>query len=143
MGEFLKVFLRGLIVTLLLPFIAIFLVLYTVYCTIVYLIMLVRNTIVFFMGGSINKMKQDQEAIKLLETKATTEQNMSEMLAGLMHTAIQQNPEAVQAMAQQQIAANKMQSVQPTPTQPEEVKTIDVKTESEEPVIFDGGENND
>lgn len=141
MGEFLKVFLRGIIVTLLLPFIIVFLALYTVYCVIVFLIMLIRNIIVFFMGGSTQKMKQDEEAIKLLTTQTQTEQDMAATLAGLMHSAIQQNPEAVQAMAQQQIAANKMAAQQPQQVNPVPEITPTSQTSGEtSDIIFDEGE---
>ena len=145
MGEFFKVFLRGIITILLLPFVLAFLALYTVYCVFVYLIMLVRNVVVFFMGGSINKMKQDTEAIKLLENKSNTEKNMSEMLAGIMHSAIQQNPEAVQAMAQQQIAANNMANSSQTPSVDEipEITPTTAPSDGAENIIFEEGAKND
>ena len=127
MGGFLKVFLRGLICTLLLPFIVVFLVGYTIYLIFVYLIMLIRNLIVFFMGGNIEAMKEDVEAKKILANQQNVENNMTDMLAGLMHTAIQQNPEVVRAMAQQQIASqtNPQPVSQPQPTA--QVDAIDVK----------------
>lgn len=113
MKDFLKVFLRGIIVTILLPVIVLFLALYTVYLTIVYLIMLIRNLIVFFMGGSISDVKADIEAKKILKNQKNVETDMTKVLTDIMHTAIVQNPEAVQAMAQQQILANKVQHNRP------------------------------
>lgn len=115
MSEFLKVFVRGIVITLLLPVIVAFFALYLVYLVIVYLIMLIRNAIIFFMGGSIMDMKQDLEAKKVIAQQNNTAQSMSETLAGLMHSAIAQNPEAVQAMAQQQMAMNRAAAEQPQP----------------------------
>mgnify|MGYP003336338142 CR=1 FL=1 len=107
MSDFLKVFVRGIIITLALPLIAAFFALYLVYLCVVYLVMLIRNAIVFFMGGSIMEMKQDVEAKKIMIQQNNTAQSMTETLADLMHSAIAQNPEAVQAMAQQQMAMNR------------------------------------
>lgn len=115
MSEFLKVFIRGIVITLLLPVIVAFFALYLVYLVIVYLIMLIRNAIIFFMGGSIMDMKQDLEAKRIIAQQNNTAQSMSETLAGLMHSAIAQNPEAVQAMAQQQMAMNRAAAEQPQP----------------------------
>ena len=115
MSDFLKVFVRGIVITLLLPVIIAFFALYIVYLVVVYLIMLIRNAIIFFMGGSIMDTKQDVEARKVIAQENNTAQQMTETLAGLMHTAIAQNPEVVQAMAQQQIAINKMAESQPQP----------------------------
>lgn len=113
MSEFLKVFVRGIVITLLLPVIVAFFALYLVYLVVVYLIMLIRNAIIFFMGGSIMDMKQDLEAKRVIAQQNNTAQSMSETLAGLMHSAIAQNPEAVQAMAQQQMAMNRAAAEQP------------------------------
>ena len=107
MSDFLKVFVRGIIITVALPLIVAFFALYIVYLATVYLVMLIRNAIVFFMGGSIMEMKQDVEAKKLMIQQNNVEQSMTETLADLMHSAIAQNPEAVQAMAQQQMAMNR------------------------------------
>lgn len=107
MSDFLKVFVRGIIITVALPLIVAFFALYIVYLAVVYLVMLIRNAIVFFMGGSIMEMKQDVEAKKLMIQQNNVEQSMTETLADLMHSAIAQNPEAVQAMAQQQMAMNR------------------------------------
>ncbi len=107
MSAFLKIFLRGIIVTLLLPVIVAFLAIYTVYLAVVYVIFLFRNAIIFFMGGSIDDTKEDKEAKRILNTSNRLENNLSETLADIMHQAIAENPEAIQAMAQQQIAMDK------------------------------------
>lgn len=108
MGSFFKVFLRGIIVTICLPLIVVFLALYTVYLLIAFLIMFIRNAIIFFRGGSIMDTKQDVEARKILENQNATAENMTEVLTDLMHSAIAQNPEAVRAMADQQMIANRL-----------------------------------
>ena len=127
MLDFLKVFVRGIVCTLLLPFILVFLALYTVYLIVVYAILLVRNLIVFFMGGNATLMKQDIQAKKVLMAQNNASANMTDMLAGLMHSAIEQNPEAVRAMAQQQIAAQQSQQTQPVPPINEIPEQVDTK----------------
>ena len=132
MSDFLKVFVRGIIITVTLPLIAAFFAIYIVYLAIVYVVMLIRNAVVFFMGGSVMEMKQDAEAKKVIAQQNSTAQSMSETLAGLMHSAIAQNPEAVQAMAQQQIAINRaagatQEAPQVAQEQPLEIETTPVE----------------
>ncbi len=135
MSSFFKIFIRGIIVTLCLP-------LYTVYLVIVYVVFFFRNTVVFFMGGSIDDTKEDIEAKRILNVNNRIENNAAETLADIMHQAIAQNPEAIQAMAQQQIAIDK---------QNEEQARVDALKvpESQDPFgimnkdIIDGGEGND
>lgn len=142
MSSFFKIFIRGIIVTLCLPFIVAFLALYTVYLVIVYVVFFFRNTVVFFMGGSIDDTKEDIEAKRILNVNNRIENNAAETLADIMHQAIAQNPEAIQAMAQQQIAIDK---------QNEEQARVDALKvpESQDPFgimnkdIIDGGEGND
>lgn len=144
MSEFLKVFLRGIVITLLLPVIVAFFAIYLVYLVVVYVVMLFRNAVVFFMGGSIMDTKQDVEARKLAAQQKETAQTMTETLAGLMHSAIAQNPEAVQAMAQQQMAMNRMNgAAQQSIEQPVPQVTNEAPLEIDAQPVVEEEENND
>lgn len=142
MSSFLKIFLRGIVVTLCLPLIVAFIAIYTVYLVIVYIVFFFRNTIVFFMGGSIDDTKEDIEAKRILNVNNRIENNAAETLADIMHKAIQENPEAIKAMAQQQISIDKQAEEQ---ARAEALKI----PESQDPFgiindnVIDGGEGND
>lgn len=110
MLEFLKVFLRGIICTILLPFIVLVWVLYGVYCLITFIVMFIKATILFFKGDSLNNdMKEDVEAKKMLDEKEQAAVNAQNMMNAMYQTAMAQ----VQA---QQMMQNGM--TQPMPQQP-------------------------
>ena len=67
MLSFLKVFARGIICTVLLPVILLVWVLYGVYCLIAFMVVFVKNIILFFAGENpAGDMKEDIEAKKIL-----------------------------------------------------------------------------
>lgn len=70
MGQFLKVFLSGIIYVLLSPIIVLGLALYFVYCVGVFIYMAIRCLIVFFSGGNpLGDLKEDVEAKKILKER--------------------------------------------------------------------------
>ena len=67
MLAFFKTLGLGVLYTVLSPFILLLLVLYTLYCTVVFLIQLVRNIVVFFSGGTVGgDLAEDVAAKKIL-----------------------------------------------------------------------------
>lgn len=70
MGDFFKTLLLGLLYVVLSPFIALLLVLYFVYCLIIFIYMSIRNLIVFFSGGTVNgDLKEDIKAKRILQER--------------------------------------------------------------------------
>ncbi len=76
MLQFLKVFGRGVLTTVLLPVIALIWVLYAVYCIGVFIVMFFKGVVDFFKGNSFNPdMVEDLESRRmLLEKEKQTEQ---------------------------------------------------------------------
>lgn len=71
MAGFFKTFFLGIIITVLLPFIALILAIFFVYCLIVFLYMAIRCIIIFFSGGSpLGDFKEDIEAKDILKKRA-------------------------------------------------------------------------
>ena len=70
MGQFLKVFLTGILYVLLSPLIVAFLAVYAVYCIFVFIYMGIRCIIVFFAGGyPLGDLKEDVEAKRILKER--------------------------------------------------------------------------
>ena len=70
MLSFLKVFARGIIVTLLLPIILLILALYFVYCLFLFIFMFFKGTIDFFKGGTLSTdLPEDLEARRIVLEK--------------------------------------------------------------------------
>lgn len=141
MTAFFKVLLRGIIVTVLLPLILIVWVGYGVYCLITFVVMFIKNTIVFFMGGSPNDdMKEDIESKKMLLEAEQAKANQ-EQLVNNMNNVFGAMAQQMQQFAQQ----NNIQPQNPTPaienSQPETIEYTDIP--SEESNVNEEGGNDD
>ena len=81
MLNLLKVFGRGILVTVLLPFILIIWVLYAVYCIGLFIFMFFKSTIEYFQGKTFNaELPEDIEARRILLEKEKTEEQAKEAL---------------------------------------------------------------
>lgn len=141
MTAFFKVLLRGIIVTVLLPLILVVWVGYGVYCLITFIVMFIKNTIVFFMGGSLNDdMKEDIESKKILLEAEQAKANQ-EQLINNMNNVFGAMAQQMQQFAQQ----NNIQPQNPTPaienSQPETIEYTDIP--SEESNVNEEGGNDD
>ena len=95
MLSFLKVFVRGIVCTILLPVILLVWVLYGVYCLVAFLVMLVKSIILFFAGdNAAGELPEDIEAKRILleaeQAKVEEAQAMTMMYQG-MAAMMQQN----------------------------------------------------
>ena len=91
MLKLLKVFGRGIIVTLLLPFILAAWVLYGVYCIGLFVFMFVKTTIEYFKGGSFNAdLPEDIEARRMVLEKEKRDEQAKEMLSSMYENTIAQ-----------------------------------------------------
>jgi len=98
MLAFLKVFARGIIVTILLPIILLVLLLYGAYCIFLFIFMFFKGVIDFFKGGTFNAdMKEDLEARRMLLEQERTDAHAKDMLnmmyQNTMTQAQYQNPQ--------------------------------------------------
>lgn len=74
MSSFFKTFFLGILITVLLPLILVLLAIFFVYCLIVFIIMGIRNIIVFFSGGSPNgDLPEDIQAKRIIARKQESE----------------------------------------------------------------------
>ena len=81
MLSFLKVFARGIIVTLLLPVIVLVLVLYGVYCLGLFVFMFFKGVIDYFRGNNFNaELPEDNTAKRILLEKEKSESQAKDML---------------------------------------------------------------
>lgn len=81
MLSFLKVFARGIIVTLLLPIIVLVLACYMVYCLVLFVVMFFKAVIGFFKGNNINAdLPEDLEAKRIVLEKEKTDAQAKEAL---------------------------------------------------------------
>jgi len=110
MVGFFKVLGRGVLYTVLLPFILVFWALYAVYCVFVFIIMAIRTFIIWISGGTPNgDLKEDVEAKRILLAQQNPEptnqplnqEQLKSALLDTFNTVIQQANQAQQA---QQIA---------------------------------------
>jgi len=82
MLSFLKVFARGIIVTLLLPIIVLVLACYMVYCLVLFVVMFFKAVIGFFKGNNINAdLPEDLEARRIVLEKEKTDTQAKDMLS--------------------------------------------------------------
>ena len=150
MVNFLKVFLRGLLCTVLLPIILAVWVLYAVYCLFAFLVMFVKGIIVFFAGGSAaGELPEDIEAKRILleaeQAKVEEAQAMSMMyqgMANMMQNGMQpamgqpmQQPEVQQGPAPAQF--------NPEETEPVQEESFSEPVSSEDEQINEEGGNDD
>ena len=99
MLAFLKVFARGIIVTILLPIILLVLALYGVYCLVLFVFMFFKGVIDYFQGKSFSTdLPEDSEARRLLLEQELTDHRAKEML---------------NVMYQNHLAQQQFQSTQP------------------------------
>lgn len=136
---FLKVVLRGLLSIVLLPVILLVWISYGIYCLVLFLIMFVKSTILFFKGESgIEDLPEDIESKRILLEKEQAQDNATQMMSAMYQTAMN-------TLAAQQAMLN--QNQQPAQQIPEtEVSPIDVNTqdlETEEPQTEEGVNNDD
>ena len=111
---FLKVFGKGVLYTVLLPFILLTLCLYTVYCILIFIYTLIKSLILWIMGNSLfNDTKEDIEAKKILlarqnqQTQTQTNDQYKDALIATLASAV---------AAQAQSAQQPSQPVNETPT---------------------------
>ena len=119
MLSFLKVFARGIVVTLLLPFIVLVLAFYMVYCLILFVIMFFKGVIGFFKGKNINAdLPEDLEARRIVLEKEKSDSQAKDML-NMMYQQTMAQAAFNASMQQQQQSSNPIFS-EPAPA-------IDVK----------------
>ena len=101
MLKLLKVFVRGIIVTLLLPFILVAWILYGVYCIGLFIFMFAKTTIEYFKGGTFNAdLPEDIEARRMVLEKEKRDEQAKEMLSSMYENTIAQ--QQANMFAQQQ-----------------------------------------
>lgn len=138
MFGFLKVFGRGVLYTVLLPFIVLIWVLFTVYDIFVFIVMFFISVIKWLKGGSpFADTKEDVQAKKLLlerqnqaATTEQTEQNKDALIAALTSAVIQSTNQLNQSTEQ----AQNVQTYEAYPAQ---------EIESSEPNQIEHFENNE
>jgi hypothetical protein len=121
MLQFLKVFLRGIITTVLLPVIALIWVLYAVYCIGVFVVMFFKGVIDFFKGNSFNPdMVEDLESRRMLLEKEKQNEQAKDALSMMYQNAM------AQTIYPQQ--------------EPDQTNTTNTSTFDENPELFGGDE---
>lgn len=105
---FLKVFGKGVLYTILLPFILLILVLYTVYCCFLFIYMLIKSLILWIMGNNLfSEAKEDVEAKKILlaqqnqEPKSQTNDQYKDALIATLASAVAAQAQSAQQTNQQ------------------------------------------
>lgn len=118
MLSFLKVFVRGIVCTILLPVILVVWVLYGVYCLIAFFVMLVKSIILFFAGDNpTGEMKEDIEARRILLEAEQSKADQAQMVNMMYQNMATQQQMFNQQMMQQQ--SMPQQPVFPQPQQPQ------------------------
>ena len=91
MLQFLKVFLRGLVTTVLLPGILLIWVLYAVYCIGVFIVMFFKGVVDFFKGNSFNPdMVEDLESRRMLLEREKQNEQAKDALSMMYQSAMAQ-----------------------------------------------------
>ena len=91
MLQFLKVFGRGVLTTVLLPVIALIWVLYAVYCIGVFIVMFFKGVVDFFKGNSFNPdMVEDLESRRMLLEKEKQNEQAKDALSMMYQNAMAQ-----------------------------------------------------
>lgn len=106
---FLKVFGKGVLYTILFPFIVLIWVLYTVYCIFLFIVEFFRSLILWIKGGSpFDDTPEDAEAKRILlakqnqETNAQTNDQYKDALIATLASAVAAQSQAAQQNTQQQ-----------------------------------------
>lgn len=103
MLSFLKVVLRGVICTILLPVILLVWVLYGVYCLIIFVVMFIKSVVLFFTGEKMTgELKEDLEAKRILLEKEQAQIEQNQMMSMMYQNMTVQQQMLNQAMLQQQ-----------------------------------------
>ena len=122
MLSFLKVFGRGIVVTILLPFILLLLAFYMVYCLGLFVVMFFKDVIGFFRGNNFNAdLPEDLEARRIVLEKEKVDSNAKDMLNMMYQQTMAQAAFNAAAMQQQQQSSN------PIFPEPKPAPAIDVK----------------
>ena len=91
MLHFLKVFGRGVLVTVLLPVILLIWVLYAVYCVGVFIVMFFKGVVDYFKGKTFNPdLKEDIEARRMILEKEKQEEQAKEALSMMYQNSMTQ-----------------------------------------------------
>ena len=91
MLQFLKVFGRGVLTTVLLPFILLAWVLYGVYCIGVFIVMFFKGVIDYFKGNTFNpELPEDLEARRMVLEKEKQEEQAKDALSMMYQNAMTQ-----------------------------------------------------
>ena len=94
MLSLLKVFGRGILITLLLPFILLIWVFYGVYCIGLFIFMFFKSTIEYFQGKTFNaELPEDIESKRLLLEKEKSDEQAKEALSMMYQNAMTQKIE--------------------------------------------------
>ena len=129
MLSFLKVFARGLIVTLLLPVIVLVLAVYMVYCLILFVVMFFKAVIGYFKGNNINAdLTEDLEARRIILEKEKSDAQAKNALNMIYQGMAQGMAQAAmnQAHPQPQVRPDVIDYLTDNETQ-EEVKEIPIQ----------------
>ena len=129
MLSFLKVFARGLIVTLLLPVIVLVLAVYMVYCLILFVVMFFKAVIGYFKGNNINAdLPEDLEARRIILEKEKSDAQAKNALNMIYQGMAQGMAQAAmnQAHPQPQVRPDVIDYLTDNETQ-EEVKEIPIQ----------------
>lgn len=112
MLAFLKVFARGIIVTILLPIILLVLALYGVYCLVLFVFMFFKGVIDYFQGKSFSTdLPEDSEARRLLLEQELTDHRAKEMLNVMYQNHLaQQQFQSTQPIQENQALNNEQSS---------------------------------
>ena len=112
MLAFLKVFARGIIVTILLPIIILVLALYGVYCLVLFVFMFFKGVIDYFQGKSFSTdLPEDSEARRLLLEQELTDHRAKEMLNVMYQNHLsQQQFQSTQPIQENQALNNEQSS---------------------------------
>ena len=91
MLSFLKVFARGIVVTLLLPIILLILALYGAYCLVLFVVMFFKGVIDYFRGNNFSAdLPEDLEARRMVLEKEKADAQAKEMLNMMYQTTMAQ-----------------------------------------------------
>lgn len=117
MLNFFKIFGKGILYIIGLPFILAFLLLYSVYCLVMFIYMAFKNIVIFFSGGTPNgDMKEDIEAKKILLARQEKENAVNDLLLRAYNSQPinqpQQNVFNQQPNINNQPTANEMNNVE-------------------------------
>ena len=125
MLSFLKVFGRGIVVTILLPFILLLLAFYMVYCLVLFVVMFFKDVIGFFRGNNFNAdLPEDLEARRIVLEKEKVDSNAKDMLNMMYQQTMAQAAFNAAAMQQQMQGSNPI-FPEPTPSPAIDVKEVE------------------